>query len=205
MLFLFVACIGYFFGCLNGSQIIGKFKNIDVRTGGSKNPGATNTLMVIGFKAAVLVAIIDIFKAISSLALVYILISSLSLSNETILLYLNGLFIIIGHNYPISMHFKGGKGTASFLGFLLFFDYKFMIAAFILFFLIALITNYLVLGTFTAYLAFISYSLYAFGKVTGLLALIFMIIFLFRHIDNFKRIINHEEKQMRSMFKNEMN
>lgn len=205
MLFLFVACIGYFFGCLNGSQIIGKFKNIDVRTGGSKNPGATNTLMVIGFKAAVLVAIIDIFKAISSLALVYILISSLSLSNETILLYLNGLFIIIGHNYPITMHFKGGKGTASFLGFLLFFDYKFMIAAFILFFLIALITNYLVLGTFTAYLAFISYSLYVFGKLTGLLALIFMIIFLFRHIDNFKRIINHEEKQMRSMFKNEMN
>src|SRR5699024_4231669 len=152
---------------------------------------------------AVLVAIIDIFKAISSLTLVYILISLLSLSNETILLYLNGLFIIIGHNYPISMHFKGGKGTASFLGFLLFFDYKFMITAFILFFLIALITNYLVLGTFTAYLAFISYSLYAFGKVTGLLALIFMIIFLFRHIDNFKRIINHEEKQMRSMFKNE--
>lgn len=116
LLILILMIIGYLFGCINGSQIVGKYKNIDIKNNGMKNPGASNTTVLLGWKYGIVVACIDIFKATISLVIAAYLLDRYLVSFELqmLLLYINALFVVIGHNFPFTMNFKGGKGTASF-------------------------------------------------------------------------------------------
>ena len=59
--------IGYLFGCINGSQIIGKYKQVNIKHNGTKNAGATNTAVQLGVGFGVLVAFIDIVKVCSGM------------------------------------------------------------------------------------------------------------------------------------------
>src|SRR5699024_9677517 len=148
MYVLLTVFIGYLFGCLHGSQIIGKYKQINLKQEGSKNAGASNTAILLGWRYGFIVAIIDITKAMASFLVIAMILQESNLMIDVqLLFYLNGLFVLIGHNFPLTMHFKGGKGTASFLGFLLCLDWKFALMAFSLFLLVAMITKYFVLGT----------------------------------------------------------
>src|SRR5699024_5026777 len=135
MYLIIVIFIGYLFGCINGAQIIGKLNQISMKDNGSKNAGATNAFVLLGWKSGVFVAFIDVFKAIISLSIVASLLLHVNMLPEVqiVLLYLNALFVVLGHNYPVTMQFNGGKGTASFLGMLLFINWKFAIIAFIIF------------------------------------------------------------------------
>lgn len=200
---LMMALLGYLFGCINGSQIIGKFKHTNIQDGGSRNAGATNTMLLLGWKPGVFVAFVDVFKAIICLyiAAAILMHTDFLFEYQVLLLYINALFIIVGHNYPFTMHFKGGKGTASFLGILLFIDWKFAFMAFFIFLLFSLATNYFVIGTFVAYISFIAYTTYTFGKSPTYVALLLTILFLIRHTDNVKRIMNKEEQKLSSLFR----
>jgi len=202
---ILMALIGYLTGCMNGSQIISKYKHINIRNGGSKNAGATNTALQIGMKYGAFVAFIDVFKAIISLYLAALLLMNVDILFEykILLLYINAVFIIIGHNFPITMQFKGGKGTASFLGVLLFMDWRFAMVAFLIFLLIALATNYFVIGTLAGYLAFIAYTILMHDKGPVYLSFVLTFLFLFKHIDNFKRIAHKEERKLSSLFHKE--
>lgn len=206
MYILLTMLIGYLFGCLHGSQIIGKLKRVNVKTSGSKNAGATNTVILLGWKYGAFVAFVDIFKAIISFLLVALMLHKYNVLFEiqVILLYLNALFVVIGHNFPLTMNFKGGKGTASFLGFLLCLDWKFTVVAFGVFLIVALMTKYFVFGTFMAYVAFIVYTLTIFGRGPLFIAVLFTMLFLFRHIENFKGVVNKEEMKISTMFRREV-
>jgi len=125
----------------------------------------------------------------------------LLLEFQVLLLYLNALFVVVGHNFPMTMHFKGGKGTASFLGVLLFIDWKFAMLAFMIFLIFAFATNYFVIGTFMAYLAFIGYTSFTYGRGPIYIACLFTILFLWKHTDNMKRISNKEEMKLSSIFR----
>lgn len=200
---LLVAIIGYLFGCLNGAQIIGKMKHINMKTNGSGNAGATNTTVLLGWKSGALVAFIDVFKAILSLYITAAILMEMNLflEYEILLLYLNALFVVVGHNFPMTMQFKGGKGTASFLGILLFIDWKFAILAFMVFIIFAFATNYFVIGTFMAYISFIGYTSSTYGRAPTYVALLFTFLFLCKHTDNMKRIMNKEEMKLTSLFR----
>ena len=121
--YLIVIIIGYLFGCLQWSYFISKgiFKT-DIRRLGGGNAGASNTVVSLGWKWGVLVAILDILKAIASILLVSYLIKLSIIEGNILHLYLNGLFVILGHDYPFFMGFKGGKGTASLLGMIIAID-----------------------------------------------------------------------------------
>lgn len=205
ILIMLTILIGYLFGCLHGSQIIGKLKHINVKKNGSKNAGATNTVLLLGWKYGAIVAFVDIFKAIISFLFIALLLYKYNVLFEIqiILLYLNALFVIIGHNFPLTMNFKGGKGTASFLGFLLCLDWKFTFLAFMLFIMFALITKYFVFGTFIAYLSFAFYTATSFGRGALYIAVLLNLLFLVSHIENFKRIMNKEEMTISTMFRRE--
>jgi glycerol-3-phosphate acyltransferase PlsY len=161
-----VALVGYLFGCINGSQIIGKYKRIDIKNNGSKNAGASNTALQLGWKSGLIVALIDVFKAIISLYFITSLFTFMdfTLEYQVLILYVNAMFVIVGHNFPLTMHFKGGKGTASFLGILICIDWKFAVMAFVMFLLFSIVTNYFVIGTFFAYVSFIAYFLCLWGQ-----------------------------------------
>lgn len=198
--------IGYLFGCLHGSQILAKLTNINIQQDGSKNPGASNAAVLLGWRYGFMVALIDIGKAILSFSIIMFMFDYYHIGMEEgiILLYVNALFVIIGHNYPVTMHFKGGKGTASFLGFLLCIDWKFTVIAFIIFLLVALMTQYFVIGTLTAYISFVFYTFKTFGGAPLWIACLFMLLFLLRHTVNYKRIINKEEMKIFAMFQREV-
>lgn len=202
MYLISIAIIGYLFGCINGAQIIGKYKQMNIKSNGSKNAGASNTFLLLGWKSGVFVAFVDICKAIFSLSIVASLLIYADIIFETqiVLLYVNALFVILGHNYPVTMNFNGGKGTASFLGVLLFFNWKFALMALIIFLLFSLVTNYFVIGTFVGYLSFATYTSLAYGRGATYIALLLTMFFVLNHVDNIKRIMNKEETKLSSLF-----
>ncbi len=110
MKFVLYAIIGYFIGCLNFGVIVPKIMyKKDIREYGSGNAGATNAFRVFGKIAGVIVLILDLTK---SLAYVLVLEHKFN-ETDMILLAWAGLFVVIGHIFPVFFGFKGGKGVSA--------------------------------------------------------------------------------------------
>ena len=106
--------LGYLFGCTNPAALISKAKNIDLRHEGTGNLGATNTAFVLGKKAGIFVLIFDIFKSFLSYKVAKWLFPKLLIAG-----ILASIGCILGHCFPVNMHFQGGKGLAAFGGLIL--------------------------------------------------------------------------------------
>ena len=106
--------LGYLLGCLNPAAYIGKRKNVDLSKTGTKNLGATNTALVLGQKAGWVVLFFDMMKSILSYKAAKLLFPQLRLAG-----LIAGLGVLLGHCFPITMGFVGGKGLASFGGLVL--------------------------------------------------------------------------------------
>lgn len=111
LLFFIVA---YMFGSVLGSQVVGKFLSINVKEHGSKNPGATNMLRVKGKKAAFVTLLIDFTKPIAAFGVLVLM--SAYIPDGRIEMGLLG--VIVGHCFPWTSGFKGGKGVATTFGLL---------------------------------------------------------------------------------------
>src|SRR5699024_2745777 len=111
--------------------MIGKLKNINIKQNGMKNAGATNTTVLLGWKFGFIVAFIDIIKAVISLMVATVFLNKVGVAIEwhVLLLYVNALFVIVGHNYPIQMSFNGGKGKESLFVFILFIYWIFSVCS----------------------------------------------------------------------------
>jgi len=100
----------YLLGSISFSYIMGVlWKGIDIRHFGSGNAGATNTFRVLGPLPAALVLLFDVLKGVLAIYL------GKGAGSESIML-LCGIAVIIGHNFPIFLKFKGGKGIATSIG-----------------------------------------------------------------------------------------
>lgn len=114
MKFILIALIAYFLGNISFAYILGRvFEKKDVRDYGSGSAGATNALRTFGKKIAAMVLCGDVLKGI-----VAVLIGR-SMGGQAGA-YLAGAFAIIGHNWPVMLKFKGGKGVATTAGVMLF-------------------------------------------------------------------------------------
>ncbi len=102
--------VGYFVGCFNFGMIVPKIMyRKDIREYGSGNAGATNAFRVFGKIAGVLVLMLDFSKA-----LIYLLILKYRFDVfNPVAIALAGLFVVIGHIYPVFFGFKGGKGVSA--------------------------------------------------------------------------------------------
>src|SRR5690625_7388682 len=111
-----------------------------------KNAGATNATLLLGWRYGLFVAFIDVFKAVLSILLIIFILNKNGIINEaqTLFIYINMVFVIIGHNYPITMKFNGGIGTASFIGSLLVMDWMIDFIWIIILFFIVVATFYIV-------------------------------------------------------------
>ena len=197
---LLVIIIGYFFGCLQSSYLIGKYiKKIDIRKHGTGNAGASNTTIVLGWKYGAMVALIDILKAIISILIVKWIFNNYNYSNNLyFLLYLNGLFVILGHNYPFYMSFKGGKGTASLIGMMLVINYKMGLIGILAIVIITIVSDYIAIGTFGTLISLIVLTkVFGYGNSSFIIAIIISLLSLYKHIPNIIRIINKEETGLR--------
>lgn len=110
MKFVLYAVIGYLIGCFNFGMIVPKLMyKKDIREYGSGNAGATNAFRVFGKIAGVIVLILDFSK---SLAFLLVLEHKFD-ETSMILLSYAGLFVVIGHIFPVFFGFKGGKGVSA--------------------------------------------------------------------------------------------
>lgn len=203
ILILVVPIIGYLFGCLQWSYILSKtFLKVDIRTLGGGNAGASNTVISLGWKWGILVAILDILKAIISVLIIKYLFKISYLETNIFLLYLNGLFVILGHDFPFFMGFRGGKGAASLFGMIVGIDYRFGIIGFFVIFLVTIITDYIAIGTLCLNLFLLSFTIYfklGYGPI--IISLILTFIAFYLHIPNIKSIMKKEEKGLRGVLK----
>lgn len=107
-----VLAIGYLLGNFQTGYIYGKAHNIDIREHGSGNSGTTNTLRTLGKKAGAITFIGDLAKAIIAVLIARFAFAGLWDGDIKVLEMYAGFGAVLGHNFPVFLKFKGGKGIA---------------------------------------------------------------------------------------------
>lgn len=107
--------VGYGFGCFSTGYVLGKMQGLNIQTEGSGNIGTTNALRTMGAKGGAITFAGDLLKAFIPTFLVrFVLCPAMNYSAEMtyFMTMIIGLGVVIGHNFPFYLHFKGGKGIA---------------------------------------------------------------------------------------------
>lgn len=198
--------LGYGLGCISTSYLYGKARGIDVREHGSGNAGTTNTLRVMGRKAGAIVLAGDMLKTFLAILLTWLIFHWLFPDMDYLLRIYTGAGVILGHDYPFYMKFKGGKGIACSGAMILSFYWGIIPASVVIFFGIFFLTHYVSLASIFLYLGFMA-QLLIFGQ-SGLLgmtqpmlnemyivAALLTALALFQHRENIKRLIKGEERK----------
>lgn len=119
--FLLAAAVCYLIGCFNFAVLIAKLKHKDVHKIGSGNPGTMNMSREFGLKIGLLNFLLDAFKGGIPAVVGYFVCKGYVFAGTGVLVsdfirYFCGTFVVIGHIWPVTMRFRGGKGIASTLG-----------------------------------------------------------------------------------------
>ena len=191
--------LGYLYGSIPFALVIGKvFYNTDVRESGSGNLGGTNAGRVLGKKAGISVIVLDALKAV----IIFYLSSYLSLKfnlNPDIK-YIAGLACIFGHCYPIFAEFRGGKAVSTSLGYFLCIEPLYAVVAIVVFLLVLKISKYVSLSSISTALIVLCITPFLAVSITAKLCMLVAVILLvYRHKDNIKRIKNHTESKIQWM------
>lgn len=207
---IIVALIAYLIGSINFSIIISKkMAGFDIREKGSGNAGTTNMLRAVGKKAAVITLICDILKGVVSI-LIAVLIGKItkSLDNNlnALLVQLAGIFVILGHTFPIFFKFKGGKGIATALGVLLITNWQIGLICLVFALVLIALTKMVSVGSISAAIlfpilvVFINQNYIVPTSNSNWSYLIFSIIIallvIFNHRANVQRILNGTENKI---------
>ncbi len=143
MIYLVIMCIAYLLGSINTSIIVGRLMSgEDIRNHGSGNAGATNTLRTFGKGAAILVLLGDALKAVIAL-----LIAKYIFKNIDNAVYVAGIGVTLGHNFPVFFRFKGGKGIVVSTVAILFADWQIGLIAIFIALTIMATSKYVSLGS----------------------------------------------------------
>lgn len=202
MIYFIISSIGYFIGCIHGSTFANKLSGVNLKKVGSGNAGASNATLQLGWKYGVLVALIDIAKAIIAILVLRYILNSWYITSEQIYdyLYLLAFAVIIGHNFPFHMNFKGGKGTASVIGAFIAIDWQMGLLALALFIVISITSNYLIIGLLAFYSVLLSVSC-SYGTLPTLLTVLLFFITFCLHIPNIKNVVANTEPKVRQAFR----
>jgi acyl phosphate:glycerol-3-phosphate acyltransferase len=202
MILNIILCLlsGYIFGCFSTGYFIGKLNKVDIRKYGSGNVGTTNALRTMGAKAGAITLIGDAMKAVIPILLVrfFVFRDLADIDTIDLLALYTGLGVVTGHNFPVWLKFKGGKGIAATGGAMAAFDPLIIPIGLPLFILVVAITRYVSLGSlFIAVLFPIWISIRHPGNIHMLIVtLIFMALAFIKHRSNIKRLFNGTENKI---------
>lgn len=123
--FVIAAIVCYLIGCFNFAVLISRSKKKDIRDVGSGNPGTMNMTRTFGLKTGIINFFCDLIKGGVPALTGYLLFKGFVFKGTDILVsdfarYFFGVFVIIGHIFPVTLKFRGGKGIASTLGLFVF-------------------------------------------------------------------------------------
>ena len=192
---LLLIILFYLIGSLPFALILTKLSGFgDIRNIGSGNIGATNVLRTGNKLLAIIVLSLDILKGLIPYLIIHIYFNELSLLNKIFLCH----FAVIGHIYPMWLKFKGGKGVATYIGFLFGLNPYIAISFLLIWLVVAYISKYSSLGSLVgifiapAYFIFINFN---FNISIFFIYLSFVIII--KHKENIKRLINKTENKIK--------
>ena len=198
------AIIAYLIGSVNFSVILSKkMAGFDVREKGSGNAGTTNMLRSVGKKAAALTLICDVLKGVVAILIAMFIGWAFKIENQSLLVQIAGIAVVLGHTFPIFFGFKGGKGVATSLGILIMGNWQIGLICLVFGVLLIALTRMVSLGSCAAAVLFPVLTLfitdnYIVSQGSGYLiySIILAVIVLFNHRSNIKRIMNGTENRI---------
>ena len=193
--------LAYIMGALPcGYVVLLMHRGIDIREYGSGRTGVSNALRTAGYKLAGLVLFLDMVKGISAVLL------ARSLIGDPTAEVAAGLAALVGHNWPIFLGFRGGRGIAPGLGGLAVMSPLAAVCGVMVFLPICIITRYLSLGSIlgvvcaiAALVALILLDFNPWGPISPLYLIYGLLggaVIIWQHRDNIQRLLNGTERRI---------
>ncbi len=188
--------LAYMLGSISGSLVLGRLRQIDIRTMGSGNAGGTNAFRSVGKKFALAVAIIDVAKGAVAAGLIPLiplpgLGGSVAAPIQAVCC---GFAAVLGHCYPVWHGFRGGKGAATAIGVLAVLQPWTLPLMFVTWVLVLGITGWVGLGTMLAGLSIIPSMLWLqVPREQLILGIALALFMIFTHRNNIRKMLAGEE------------
>ncbi len=218
LLLVVSAAMAYFCGCFNGAVIVSRYiLRDDVRNHGSGNAGLTNFHRTFGGKLTAVVLLLDVVKMVAAVWVMTWAIALLMTGDWLLLLlgtggagiydwqvewvtfakYWAGLFCLLGHMFPCTFGFKGGKGVLSGATLLFCLDWRMGLMALALFMVLVALTRYVSLGSCAAALCFPLGTVLFVSRRPLIIALSLAMaaLVIFMHRGNLQRLVRGEERK----------
>ena len=219
------AVIAYLIGSINPAIVITRLTTgKDIRTMGSGNAGFTNVLRSVGKGPAIATIACDYLKGIVAVLIGWWIFSMMTVTNDVSPLeyvkygrYLAGVFVILGHSFPIYFGFKGGKGVVTANALMLVVDWRVFLMILGTFLIIFFITKIISLGSTACAALYPVYTLattyfldylpalgtdhelrFRFVLISTACALLVGVMVLIMHKENFRRLFKGEEKRIKA-------
>lgn len=206
---LLVILVGYLFGLIQTGYFYAKIMHVDLRSKGSGNTGTTNTLRVMGKKAGAIVFLGDFLKAFVPCMLMRFVFAKHLPDGDTdamIYTFYIGLGVVLGHNFPFFLKFKGGKGIACTSAVAIALDGWIALLGFMAFALLVFLTGYVSFSslysvTQTFLLIIIHRFVWGYGLTKHgnielvVLCVIITLLAFYQHRTNIVRLLNGTENK----------
>lgn len=183
-----VFLLAYALGNFSPAYLFGRWiGGFDIRERGSGNAGATNVVRVMGWRYGAIVFILDILKGLAAVAIGYWLGGSVGIAAAA-------FGVVLGHDFPVLLNFRGGKGVAATTGILLSLFPVPTLIGISLFILVVVLTRMVSLGSLVFVTGMAAYTLVSGQPVALAVAVVGIALFaILRHRSNIKRIFNGTE------------
>lgn len=200
--YIAIAIIAYAIGSINFSVIFSrKFAGFDVREKGSGNAGTTNMLRSVGKKAAIITLICDILKGVISILIAILIGNIVKNVDKALLVQIAGIFVVLGHTFPIFFEFRGGKGVATALGIILLTNWQIGLICLLFGIVLIALTKMVSLGSIMSAVLYPILTIFIHNNyiVEGnyiVFGIILGVFVVFNHRANLKRILNGTENKI---------
>jgi acyl phosphate:glycerol-3-phosphate acyltransferase len=207
LLYLIVLSGSYLLGSIPfGFLLVWLVRKEDIRTTGSGNIGATNVLRSGAKKLGVLTFILDGAKGYAAVMVAELLARGKDPTSLRHLAITAGLFVILGHMFPVWLHFKGGKGVATAFGVFVALCLPAALSALALWGAVVALTRYVSLASILAAVVLPFLTLWLspgrYGYVSGAAMFACCWIVIAKHRANIVRLMQGTEHRFGSSRKN---
>ena len=192
LLYLAAAAVAYLLGSISTGVIVSKaYANVDIRKHGSGNVGMTNVMRTLGWLPSFLTFLGDAVKGALATYLGYLIAGEIGM-------HIGGVFAVVGHNWPLYFHFRGGKGMSTSLGYLLVFAWLVGLIELGVQLLVVVITGLMSLASIaTAILLPVLAAVMKPGNTAFLVAsAVLCAMALYSHRENIKRLAEGKENKL---------
>ena len=195
---LIVALITYLIGSIPFAFIITKISGYgDIRNIGSGNIGTTNVLRTGNKYLAIIVLLFDSLKGYLPIFYILNYLFNSNNSNELVA-YILGSIAILGHLFPFWLKFRGGKGVATYIGFIFAVNYLLGLIFIFLWLFLTFISKYSSLASICS-LLLVPVVMMFFGYQSSIILYfsLISIILILKHYSNIKRLLNNNESKIK--------